>query len=326
MPEVVMEALFGEFPYIDGIYEVSPPQRFEGGEEAYDEAVGGANRQDLLTSGKGAWSLASHYRRQPIQHWLELGAGGGTCTLGLVAAGLAQTKIITDTSSVFLHMLRRKLERLGIPEDGCVYATLAGEDLGRLAPGSLDAIFIASALHHVSDWQAFLYCAAHALAPGGVLVIQEPFREGQLLMNMAMEVALAAAWRGQLSQSDITKIESCRNSTYVLSDSTLEKRGEDKHNFLVDEMHEAGEKAGFSGVFTHRNASFEFFNGKDAFGQKVSCSLNGYLFSYLKDHHRVSGAGMDVLKRQLAPILQPLDHIFRQGDGPAFLASVVFVK
>jgi hypothetical protein len=145
-------------------------------------------------------------------------------------------------------------------------------------------------------------------------------------MNMAMELALAATWSGQLSPGDVKKIVDCRNSNYVLSDTALEKNGEDKHNFLVDEMHEAGSEAGFSSVFTHRNASFEFFNGKDAFGKKVSCSLIGYLFSFLGDHHRVSQAGLDVLKQRLAPILQPIDHLFRQGDGPAFLASVVFVK
>jgi hypothetical protein len=106
----------------------------------------------------------------------------------------------------------------------------------------------------------------------------------------------------------------------------LEKNGEDKHNFLVDEMHEAGRKAGFSNIFTHRNASFDFFDSKDAFEKKVSCSITGYLFSFLGDHHRVSQAGLDVLRQKLAPVLQPLDDIFRHGDGPAFLASVIFVK
>lgn len=314
------------FPLRNGVWEVSPPQRFDGGEEAYDESAGGAQKADLLASGKGAWRLAEHYARRPLQSWLEIGAGGGACTLGLVAAAPARTKIITDTSPVFLGMIRRKLAALDISDKGCVYATLAGEHLDRLPPKDLDAIYVASALHHVGDWRGFLAAAARALAPGGVLVIQEPFREGFLLMNMAMEIALSAAWVGELTDDDVTRITRCRDANYFLSDTTIEKVGEDKHTFLIDDVAAASDAAGFSRHAFHRNAHFENFGHQPEVRLNTPCTFAGYLLSYLGIHHGVSTPGLEVLKVRLAPVLQPLERLFLQGDGPALLACVVCVR
>lgn len=315
-----------KFPCRDGVYEVSPPQRFDGGEEAYDATIGGADKADLLRSGAGAWRLATQYARRPLRHWIELGAGGGTCTLGLVAASAAETMIITDTSPVFLGIVRKKLAAVGVSDVGCLYATLAGEDLSRLGRGSVDAIFVASAVHHISDWRGFLAEAAGALRPGGTLVIQEPFREGYLLMNMAMEIALSAEWAKELAIEDREKIERCRDSTYFLSDTTIEKIGEDKHNFLVDDITAASTAAGFANCIVHRNAHFDAFEANAPVQTSVQCSFTGYLLAFLGIHHRVSEVGLAVLTRRLAPVLQPLDRLFLQGDGPALLACVAFVR
>jgi predicted O-methyltransferase YrrM len=315
------------FPVKDGLREISPPVRFDGGgEEAYDETVGDANRADLLANGAGAWRLAEHYARRPLRRWLEVGAGGGTCTLGLVAAAPAALKIITDTSPVFLDMIRRKLARLGVSDRGCVYATLAGEHLKRLGPKSLDAIFVASAVHHIGDWRGFLAAAARALAPGGVLIVQEPFREGYLLMNMAMEIALAADWADQLSEDDGVKIRRCRDGAYLLADSAVEKAGEDKHLFLVDEIAAASDRAGFARHVFHRNSHFYNFAHGEPIEPSMKCTFCGYLLSFLDIHHRVSKAGLDVLTRRLTPVLAPVERLFLQGDGPALTACVAFLR
>ncbi len=315
------------FPLKDGLHEISPPQRFGGGEEEYDETVGDANRADLLANGAGAWRVAGRYARRPLRRWLEVGAGGGTCTLGLVAASApAATKIITDVSPVFLNMIRRKLAAAGIADDGCLYATLAGEDLTRLAPNSLDAIFVASAVHHVGDWRGFLAAAARALSPGGVLIVQEPFREGYVLLNMAMDMALAADWTGELSAGDQEKIRRCRDVTYYLADSTNEKNGEDKHIFLIDEFVAASNAAGFRHPVFHRNAHFYNFANGEPIEESLKCTFCGYLLSFLGIHHRVSQAGIDTLTRRLSPVLQPLERLFLHGDGPALTACVAFVR
>ena len=46
---------------------ISKPKSFEGGEEEYDISIGGSERTDLLKCGKGAFRLASHYTKRPIQ-------------------------------------------------------------------------------------------------------------------------------------------------------------------------------------------------------------------------------------------------------------------
>src|SRR5260370_39531077 len=82
----------------------------------------------------------------------------------------------------------------GLSGQATIFATLAGEDLARLPAESLDAIVIASALHHVGDWRGFLRDAAARLRPGGVLVIQEPCREGNLMMGLALDIVLSPLW------------------------------------------------------------------------------------------------------------------------------------
>src|SRR6266404_1729899 len=98
------------FPQLDGVHLISPPQHFEGGEETYDEHIGGAYREDLLRSGRGAWQLIKHHTTRPVHMMLEIGSGGGTCSLGLVAVAPSVQTIITDTSPAFLQMVRRKMK------------------------------------------------------------------------------------------------------------------------------------------------------------------------------------------------------------------------
>jgi SAM-dependent methyltransferase len=160
----------------DGVYLISPPRQFAGGEEVYDEHIGGPHRDDRLRGGRGAWQLIAHYATRPVRTLLEIGAGSGACSLGLVAAASGAQTIITDTSLTFLQMIRRKMVGAGLSMQDTCFAILAGEDLARLPARSVDAIAVASALHHVSDWRAFLRDAAILIRPGGVLVIQEPCR------------------------------------------------------------------------------------------------------------------------------------------------------
>jgi hypothetical protein len=58
------------------IHLISPPQQFEGGEEAYDAHIGGARNPDLLRPGRGAWQLVTRHAERPVTSWLEIGAVG----------------------------------------------------------------------------------------------------------------------------------------------------------------------------------------------------------------------------------------------------------
>lgn len=178
--------------------------------------------------------LASRYAKREIASIIEIGAVGGTCTLGLIASAPQVSALITDTSPQFLRIVQRKLASAGIDSRNVRFATLAGEYLGKLNEAGCDAIMIASALHHVWDWRATLRQAARILRPGGVMVIQEPCREGNLMMGMALDVVLSPLWPAAhtLVQEDLRRIRMCRDSIYYLSNSNIFKEGEDKHSFF----------------------------------------------------------------------------------------------
>ena len=313
-----------------GIALISEPQAFEGGEELYDQTIGGAQREDALRCGRGALQLAHRHAGRTIRSVLEIGAGGGTCSLGLVAnlasAGASSAALITDTSPAFLKMIRRKLTAQGVDAASTRFATLAGEDLARLPAGSMDAIVIASALHHVGDWRAFLADAANILREGGVLVIQEPCREGNLMMGMALDVALSPLWPSPapLPAADRQKLERCRDSIYFLANSRIVKQGEDKHSFLVNELADAADVAGFARSIFYANAHFQDLADTELAQRQGACSFVAYFDSFLEQHHRVSAAGMAALRRHLFPVLRNLDRAYIDGDGAPLFGCMVF--
>lgn len=310
---------------LDGVYLISPPQQFDGGEAAYDEHIGGAHRDDLLRSGRGAWQLIMRHATRPVLTVLEIGSGGGTCSLGLVASASGVQTIITDTSPAFLQMVRRKMKAAGLPPRATLFATLAGEDLARLPAGTLDAIVIASALHHVGDWRGFLHDAVGLLRPGGVLVIQEPCREGNLMMGFALDVVLSPLWpKDAIDPADLERITRCRDSIYLLADSTVEKNGEDKHSFLITELIAGADAAGFGRTCFYSNRHFHDLADTDLSKHEGDCSFIAYLDSFLEQHHRVSLSGMQTLRASLFPLLQRIDARFRAGDGVPLFGCAVF--
>ncbi len=310
------------------IHLISPPQQFEGGEEAYDDHIGGANNADLLRPGRGAWQLVTRHAERPIAAWLELGAGGGTCTLGLIAATPGLQALVTDTSPQFLRIIQRKLAAMGLAADRVSYATLACEHLDALPAESFDAIIIASALHHVWDWREAVAAAGRLLRPGGVLVLQEPCREGNLMMGMMLDVILSPLWPASigLEQADIERIRRCRDSIYYLADTSILKIGEDKHSFLSNEVVEGATDAGFRRSFFYSNIHFQDLANADASYRRGRLSFLAYLDSFLEHHHRVSPGGMARLRDSLFPVFDRLDNVFRVGDGAALLGCLVFCK
>ena len=190
----------------------------------------------------------------------------------------------------------------------------------------MDAVVIASALHHVGDWRAFLGDAARVLREGGVLVIQEPCREGNLMMGMALDVALSPLWpeAAALDPADTQKLLRCRDSIYFLANSHIVKCGEDKHSFLVHELAAAADTAGFERSIFYANAHFQDLADTDLSQRQGACSFVAYLDSFLEHHHLVSADGMTKLRRHLFPILQHLDRSYIGGDGAPLFGCMVF--
>jgi hypothetical protein len=161
-----------------------------------------------------------------------------------------------------------------------------------------------------------------------VLTIQAPFREGNLIMAMAIDIALSPLWPAEhaLSPEDAARLDACRGSIYYLANSAIEKVGEDKHDFLATELTAVVGDAGFSRVNFHSNVHSENLVGVDLVAQCGRCSMVAYLDSFLRDHHRISPDGMLKLKTHLFPLLARLDETFLHGDGPPLMGCMVFRK
>jgi ubiquinone/menaquinone biosynthesis C-methylase UbiE len=307
----------------DGIYTISSPRSFDGGEEAYDAIIGQIDESRLVW-GCGAAQLIQHAALRDVSRILEIGAGTGIVSVGLVKAlPRARDIVITDTSAAFLRIVRQNLSDQGISLHNVRFATLSGEDLARVPNRSVDAIVIASALHHISDWRGFIREAARALLPGGVLAIQEPMAEGNLYMAAIAECALAM---GSLPPDDAQKIRCIRDSIVFLTDTTIEKlHGEDKHCFLIDDLVEAAAEAGFARSTFYGNVHFcDFVDRAPEENLHRPSSLLFYFVNFLRNHHNVSEAGIASISTHVFPLFQSIERAYARGDGPALHVVATF--
>jgi SAM-dependent methyltransferase len=129
-----------------------------------------------------AWCLAG--ARRPVAEVLDLAAGTGALTGGLLAAGVAVTAVEPDPEMLF--ELRR--QHPGVP------AALGRAETIPLADGSVDAVLVGTA-YHWFDADRALPEIARVLRPGGVLA---------LLYSTTDESVPWVAELGRLSRSSVS--------------------------------------------------------------------------------------------------------------------------
>ncbi|QIG45178.1 class I SAM-dependent methyltransferase [Nocardioides anomalus] len=129
-----------------------------------------------------AWSLAG--ARRPVAEVLDLAAGTGALTGGLLAAGVAVTAVEPDAE--MLGELRRR--HPGVP------TALGRAEAIPLADEAVDAVLVGTA-YHWFDPNGALPEIARVLRPGGVLA---------LLYNTPDESVPWVAELGRLSRSSVS--------------------------------------------------------------------------------------------------------------------------
>jgi SAM-dependent methyltransferase len=107
----------------------------------------------------------------PVRRILDLGAGTGTGTFGLLRHFAGAHVLAVDASEKMLEGLRRRAETLGLTHR---VSTLC-VDLDRVVPelGPVDLAWASASLHHLADPDRTLTQVVAAIRPGGLLAVVE---------------------------------------------------------------------------------------------------------------------------------------------------------
>ncbi|MEJ0000275.1 MAG: class I SAM-dependent methyltransferase [Verrucomicrobiota bacterium] len=183
-------------------FNLSEARAYQHPEEKYDEQYHIAN--ETFVHGAGLVRSLRSARADFSGPRLELACGTGLLTVGLVRDCPYPSVIVTDASTKFLEITRRKLATFKSPAPVHL-AVLLAEDLQRFPLGSLSLIVLRSALHHFIDVAAFIQVASRALKPGGVLAFEEPCEEGYLLMGLIGQVLTLPEFQRRLPGSSSSR-------------------------------------------------------------------------------------------------------------------------
>ncbi len=115
---------------------------------------------------------------KPGQVVADIGAGSGYFSRRFATAvGPAGKVLAVDIEPGLLEYVRDRAEREG---QANLLTVLASETDPRLAPGSVDMIFVCNTIHHFDDRPAYIQKMRQALRPGGRVVVVDYFPEAQL--------------------------------------------------------------------------------------------------------------------------------------------------
>lgn len=182
---------------------------------------------------------------------LEIGAGTGALTKGLLVHVPLSSLIVTDVAQSFLFPLMASLSDHGssIPVNAVAYDT----NDRIFADACFDLIVGRSILHHLVDYDKVLADSLRLLRPGGLAVFYEPVQQGNAILALQIGLILEAhdrGWQAVLSDEEVRKLRGIkRHKTlpgwYPQDRASLAKL-EDKYIYDKDEMLDLGKSLGFS--------------------------------------------------------------------------------
>src|SRR5690349_5682715 len=107
----------------------------------------------------------------PVRRILDLGAGTGTGTFGLLRRFTGAHAVAVDQSEEMLERLRRRAEHLGLANRVETLGADLDEGVPRLAP--VDLVWASGSLHHLADPDHTLAQVAETVRPGGLVAVVE---------------------------------------------------------------------------------------------------------------------------------------------------------
>lgn len=139
--------------------------------EFFDEMAG---RYGSLTEPGGGWQALAAGLAAGFSGKLVADLGCGEGALSLLLARFAKKVVAYDQSQKMLKLVKEKAEERGLADRLELREGIL-EEL-ELTAGRFDAVFLSQALHHTSNPADVVRSAAHALKPGGQLIILDLVR------------------------------------------------------------------------------------------------------------------------------------------------------
>jgi len=225
----------------EGVFVISEPRSFYHPEDAYDPQYG-IDQIDLESyrhEGRVLLDLCNEFGYDSGMPALEIGCGTGRLSLSLAMSGQLGEILITDPSPAFCRITAGKLSDTLPGFTGAKTAILIATDLEKLPKGAFSLIALRSTLHHILDIPRFFHDCAELLAPGGLIVFEEPCYEGYLMMG-AMTLFMPDILRGhgvELTAKQLNDVHTFVEAMNFYARRDLDKSAcEDKHLFRPDEL------------------------------------------------------------------------------------------
>ncbi len=186
---------------------------------------------------------------------LEIGAGTGALTVGLLQKSAASDIFAIDLSDQFLRVIAERAavtERLTLVRGDC--NTLPVQDK------SFDLIVGRSILHHLLDYDAVLRQCARILKDSGNAIFFEPVLEGKLVIGMYADTVSRLAKQTDdpdFSTRDhnllIALVRNITKGAWYPQDRDSLAKLEDKYIFSLSTIRHVGLMAGFSSAEYYRD-------------------------------------------------------------------------
>lgn len=240
-----------QFPITDGIPVLTTtatiPTKLE--QSDYDAAYG-VTDQMIDATGKQWSEVIGEWGVRP-ESVLEIGAGTGVLTLGLLREEVARRITATDVSHKFLRLLADRAT--AYPTRVSPIVCDANEPHFRAE--AFDLVVGRLILHHLLDYRVTLQHCHRILKPGGAAIFFEPVIEGKVIITLLMALILRceeATGSGLLSAEDREKVRAMiqhhTKAKWYPQDRESLARIEDKYIFEIEELRATGRSAGFAEV------------------------------------------------------------------------------
>jgi ubiquinone/menaquinone biosynthesis C-methylase UbiE len=244
-----LEQFLEQLPSTNGILQISQARPYQHGEEDYDRQYGTESHTNerLVAEAANLMDFCGRMGLEEQPAVLEIGCGTGRISIGLSQQATIGRLVVTDPSPAFCRIVAKKLAAAPAAATNVSLGLMGAEDVGRLPAGSISLILLRSVLHHISDVDGFLAACAGVLRTGGLLVCEEPYYEGYMMMGFLGQF-FEDALRAQglpCSEEDRARFAGFVETMQFYCRRDLDKSGaEDKHLFRPEELAATGRGLG----------------------------------------------------------------------------------